>query len=53
MKPSDAENGWILQVKTLIDGISKAEWPGNSYSLLTRNCNHFSEDLATRLLVIA
>jgi hypothetical protein len=31
--------------ETLVDGISKADWPGNSYALLTRNCNHFSDEL--------
>ena len=38
------------EVEKLIDGISQAEWPGNSYSLLSRNCNHFSAELIGKLL---
>jgi hypothetical protein len=40
------------EVEKLIDGISQAEWPGNSYSLLSRNCNHFSVELIGKLLSI-
>ncbi|CAG8441566.1 8479_t:CDS:2 [Cetraspora pellucida] len=36
-------------VKNVIDGLSK-EWSGNSYNLLTRNCNHFTSELCNILV---
>ncbi|KAI7899709.1 PPPDE putative peptidase domain-containing protein [Cokeromyces recurvatus] len=36
------------QVDKILKDISK-EYSGTSYKLLTRNCNHFSEDLCKRL----
>ncbi|CAG8538906.1 4147_t:CDS:2 [Racocetra persica] len=36
-------------VKSVIDGLSK-EWSGNSYNLLTRNCNHFTSELCNILV---
>ncbi|CAG8520637.1 22125_t:CDS:2 [Cetraspora pellucida] len=37
------------EVKNVIDGLSK-EWSGNSYNLLTRNCNHFTSELCNILV---
>ncbi|CAI2174694.1 5569_t:CDS:2 [Funneliformis geosporum] len=37
------------EIKNVIDELS-AEWRGNSYNLLTRNCNHFSSELCSRLV---
>lgn len=36
------------EVEQLIHSIA-AEYPGNSYSLFYKNCNHFSNDLCQRL----
>ncbi|KAF0484863.1 DUF862-domain-containing protein [Gigaspora margarita] len=37
------------EVKNVIEELSK-EWSGNSYNLLTRNCNHFTSDLCNILV---
>ncbi|CAG8560099.1 15052_t:CDS:10 [Acaulospora morrowiae] len=37
------------EIKSIIDELSN-EWSGNSYNLLTRNCNHFSSELCIRLV---
>jgi len=36
------------QVETLISKMG-AEYPNNSYNLIARNCNHFSDDLCKRI----
>ncbi|RIB04454.1 PPPDE putative peptidase domain-containing protein [Gigaspora rosea] len=37
------------EVKNVIEELSR-EWSGNSYNLLTRNCNHFTSDLCNILV---
>ncbi|RHZ78609.1 hypothetical protein Glove_158g110 [Diversispora epigaea] len=37
------------EIKNVIDELSM-EWRGNSYNLLSRNCNHFSSELCSRLV---
>lgn len=36
------------KVRSILVGMSK-EWPGNSYDLLAKNCNHFCDELSRRL----
>jgi len=36
------------EIKTIIENLSK-DYPGNSYHLITKNCNHFSGDLCKKL----
>jgi hypothetical protein len=36
------------QIQIVLESL-KADWPGASYDLLTRNCCHFCEDMAARL----
>lgn len=38
----------ILKVKQILREMSR-EWPGNSYDLLSKNCNHFCDALCERL----
>ena len=38
-----------VEIKAILEQIS-ADYPGNSYNILHRNCNHFSDDLCRRLL---
>mmetsp|Transcript_20781 Transcript_20781/g.34251 ORF Transcript_20781/g.34251 Transcript_20781/m.34251 type:complete len:245 (+) Transcript_20781:141-875(+) len=45
----DIEGMEQKDVESLIDAI-KPEYPGNSYNLVTRNCNHFTDDLCQRLV---
>ena len=37
------------EVQRLVVELGNAEFKGNSYHLLQRNCNHFSETLCKRL----
>ncbi|EXX77624.1 hypothetical protein RirG_022140 [Rhizophagus irregularis DAOM 197198w] len=37
------------EIKNVIDELSR-EWHGNTYNLLTRNCNHFSSELCEQLV---
>ncbi|RGB22835.1 PPPDE putative peptidase domain-containing protein [Rhizophagus diaphanus] len=37
------------EIKNVIDELSR-EWRGNTYNLLTRNCNHFSSELCEQLV---
>ncbi|TKY51335.1 DeSI protein [Spatholobus suberectus] len=37
-----------FQVNQIVRELSK-EWPGNSYDLLSKNCNHFCEEFCARL----
>ncbi|CAJ0840490.1 9980_t:CDS:2, partial [Entrophospora sp. SA101] len=37
------------EIKNIIQELSK-EWKGNTYRLLTRNCNHFTNELCLRLV---
>lgn len=37
------------EVREILEKIA-LDYPGNSYHILNRNCNHFSNDLVTRLL---
>ncbi|XP_039060631.1 uncharacterized protein LOC120204634 [Hibiscus syriacus] len=38
----------IFKVKHILRELSR-EWPGSSYELLSKNCNHFCDDLCERL----
>ncbi|KAL5718649.1 hypothetical protein ACHQM5_011529 [Ranunculus cassubicifolius] len=38
----------IFKVNQILRELSR-EWPGNSYDLLSRNCNHFCDELCERL----
>ena len=37
------------ELRAILEQISE-EYPGNSYNILNRNCNHFSDDLCRRLV---
>mmetsp|Transcript_5932 Transcript_5932/g.9103 ORF Transcript_5932/g.9103 Transcript_5932/m.9103 type:complete len:227 (-) Transcript_5932:270-950(-) len=37
------------EIESVLDNM-KSEYTGNSYNLVSRNCNHFSDDLVQRLL---
>ena len=36
------------EIKAVVDSLSR-DYPGNTYHILTNNCNHFSADLCRRL----
>ncbi|KAF3951851.1 hypothetical protein CMV_022542 [Castanea mollissima] len=38
----------ILKVKQILRELSR-EWPGNSYDLLAKNCNHFCDEFCEKL----
>lgn len=38
----------MFEVNQILRELSR-EWPGNSYDLLSRNCNHFCDELCERL----
>jgi hypothetical protein len=38
----------VAQVNRILRELSR-EWPGHSYDLLSRNCNHFCDELCDRL----
>jgi hypothetical protein len=38
----------VAQVNRILRELSR-EWPGHSYDLLSRNCNHFCDELCERL----
>jgi hypothetical protein len=38
----------VAQMNRILRELSR-EWPGHSYDLLSRNCNHFCDELCERL----
>eukprot|EP00996_Jenningsia_fusiforme_P002077 NODE_2920_length_1089_cov_16.760577_g2679_i0.p1 GENE.NODE_2920_length_1089_cov_16.760577_g2679_i0~~NODE_2920_length_1089_cov_16.760577_g2679_i0.p1 ORF type:complete len:257 (-),score=40.42 NODE_2920_length_1089_cov_16.760577_g2679_i0:73-843(-) len=38
----------VVQIEWFLEGLRR-EWPANSYHILNRNCNHFSETLAKKI----
>ena len=41
-------NSSIFKVNQILRELSR-EWPGHSYDLLSKNCNHFCDELCERL----